>query len=884
MQRKYLLFFSMIVILFFGGKETVFAGNTIDIERGTVSYIAWTVTLAGACAPSTTYPDPNTPSVSLRDAWMSGVGGASSGAIFLPPANNVGTWTFTCTHIATALDTATPSDTSTLNVRDCPFYGKTWDGSTCTTARTVTFDANGGSGSMANQVASVSTALTANSYTRAGYTFNGWNTVAGAGGTAYADSAAYSFAANATLYAQWTALPVYTLTFDGWGSTGGATALMNIPQGNTVPLNLNGYTRTGFTFNGWSTIAGGGGTLYADGANYTMGGANATLYARWVAVPVYTLTFNGNGADGGATPLMNIAQGATTPLNLNGFTRTGFNFNGWNTLAGGGGTAYGNGANYTMGGANATLYAQWTAVPAPVVTVTGATVNGGTGNGSRSAYYGEAATVNWAATNGATSCSVYRNAVLVGPYAYPGTSSYVTPALTADDNYRVDCTNGTLGTGNTITFIIPPVPTIVDATCPVPGNSMTLNWTLPGVYTETYVRAYRTPPAFIDWTSACSPAQVAPNGTCSVVVGTTFTMAATPGQQYYWYIHTKHANTNYSNSVGAGAPFTCTPTAPTVTATLNGAIAPVTIPSEGSFTLAMSSTDATACTWERISTNNLLVPSFAPAPIPVPLGGPFQLTPLLLSGWQGPVTVTHKFVCSNLSGSDSKSVVVTVNTPVPQITTNPVNNLAFGDVPLNNIRTMTFTMQNTGQIGSTLAGTVTTGSGRFVCTAGCVYNLAQGAPAQTVTMEFTPTANGTLSFPALFNGVAENTPINPLVLSGKGIPAVIMLPPSINFGSVPIIRTKDITFTIVNIGAGNLGPSTFGFAPLGGPYTCVSGATCAAGGINLNSGVVNTVTIRFTPTAAIVYPLYNGTLTGQPLYMVPINGTGAQPVFDVKER
>jgi uncharacterized repeat protein (TIGR02543 family) len=79
---------------------------------------------------------------------------------------------------------------------------------------TVTFDANGGAGTMANQTTNVATALKSTSFARVGYSFEGWSAVAGGGGTAYADGASYPFTANVTLYAQWTALPSYTVTFD----------------------------------------------------------------------------------------------------------------------------------------------------------------------------------------------------------------------------------------------------------------------------------------------------------------------------------------------------------------------------------------------------------------------------------------------------------------------------------------------------------------------------------------------------------------------------------------------------------------------------------------------------------------------------------------------
>lgn len=70
---------------------------------------------------------------------------------------------------------------------------------------TVSFNSNGGSGAMADQSASAATALSANAFTRSGYTFAGWNTAADGSGTAYADGASFPFSANATLYAQWTA-------------------------------------------------------------------------------------------------------------------------------------------------------------------------------------------------------------------------------------------------------------------------------------------------------------------------------------------------------------------------------------------------------------------------------------------------------------------------------------------------------------------------------------------------------------------------------------------------------------------------------------------------------------------------------------------------------
>ena len=65
--------------------------------------------------------------------------------------------------------------------------------------------ATAAAGSIADETDNVPTALTGNCFTRAGFTFAGWNTAANGSGTAYADGATYPFTADATLFAQWTA-------------------------------------------------------------------------------------------------------------------------------------------------------------------------------------------------------------------------------------------------------------------------------------------------------------------------------------------------------------------------------------------------------------------------------------------------------------------------------------------------------------------------------------------------------------------------------------------------------------------------------------------------------------------------------------------------------
>ena len=73
------------------------------------------------------------------------------------------------------------------------------------TATTVTFNANSGTGSMTPQAVplNTATALSTNTFTRAGYTFDGWNTQANGSGTSYADGASVTLSAPLELYAQW---------------------------------------------------------------------------------------------------------------------------------------------------------------------------------------------------------------------------------------------------------------------------------------------------------------------------------------------------------------------------------------------------------------------------------------------------------------------------------------------------------------------------------------------------------------------------------------------------------------------------------------------------------------------------------------------------------
>ena len=71
----------------------------------------------------------------------------------------------------------------------------------------ITYDANGGTGTMDKQTAEAgaTVTLTANAFTRSGYTFTGWNTAKDGSGTTYSDKASVKVEGDMALYAQWKA-------------------------------------------------------------------------------------------------------------------------------------------------------------------------------------------------------------------------------------------------------------------------------------------------------------------------------------------------------------------------------------------------------------------------------------------------------------------------------------------------------------------------------------------------------------------------------------------------------------------------------------------------------------------------------------------------------
>ena len=204
--------------------------------------------------------------------------------------------------------------------------------------------------------------LSSSTFTRTGYTQDGWSTTDG-GNKVYDLGGTYTTDKSITLYPHWTA-NTYTVTLNNQSATTAGTSSVQATYGSAMPT-ATMPTKIGYTFGGYYTITNGSGTQYYN-ANGTSArtwniASNTTLYAQWTPAK-YTITykdqggsnFSGTHVDGHPTT---HTYGTETTLKT--ASKTGYSFDGWHTdqectnqVTSLGATAY---------TANITLYAKWTA-------------------------------------------------------------------------------------------------------------------------------------------------------------------------------------------------------------------------------------------------------------------------------------------------------------------------------------------------------------------------------------------------------------------------------------------------------------------------------------------------------------------------------------------
>lgn len=240
---------------------------------------------------------------------------------------------------------------------------------------TLSFESTSGFGSvgsMTSQSGGTTTLPSSSGMSNPGYTFVGWNTAPDGSGTEYQAGGTYVFTGNQTLYAQWSP-DTYTVSYS---YDGGLTTLnsANFVVG-TAALTLPTSTLAGSTFNGWFSAVTGGTLIGLGGTSY-LPTSTIQLFAQWTSIAIDVLTFDANGGSGSVASYS--GENGTPALlpTIDGISKPGFAFSGWNTQADGSGTQYAEGATLTLVNSE-TLYAQWAAGPSDTVTFD---ANGGSGS------------------------------------------------------------------------------------------------------------------------------------------------------------------------------------------------------------------------------------------------------------------------------------------------------------------------------------------------------------------------------------------------------------------------------------------------------------------------------------------------------------------------
>ena len=213
---------------------------------------------------------------------------------------------------------------------------------------TISYNSNGGTGSMASDVVKTGGTATikANEFTKKGYTFAGWTTKSdgtddgynwtGWSGTWNYVDGQYGIA-NKTLklYARWTPKS-YTISYNSNGGTGTMTS-DTVSTGGKATIKSNTFAKTGYKFVGWTTKSDGtddgygwnpgwSGTWNYDNGQYGIANDKLVLYARWDNH--FTVTYNDNGGSGCSGSSKTVTYGSAYG-NLCTPTRSGYIFAGW---------------------------------------------------------------------------------------------------------------------------------------------------------------------------------------------------------------------------------------------------------------------------------------------------------------------------------------------------------------------------------------------------------------------------------------------------------------------------------------------------------------------------------------------------------------------------
>lgn len=193
-------------------------------------------------------------------------------------------------------------------------------------------------------------------YKKAGYVFRYFTTEANGCGLQFDNLDNMVIVEDLILYAHWSKETTYTLTYEPNNPTGGAKVeYKGLYAGKQTVVDQK-FTRSGHIFaQKYSKGSPGGLEIYSVGSEINVQ-SDTVLYALWLEA--VTITYNPNNGTG-SVKTVSVEKGGNYKAIDQSYTRNGYNFNGYNTVPDGTGTAYKVGSTIKVL-SNTTLYAQWT--------------------------------------------------------------------------------------------------------------------------------------------------------------------------------------------------------------------------------------------------------------------------------------------------------------------------------------------------------------------------------------------------------------------------------------------------------------------------------------------------------------------------------------------
>ena len=205
-------------------------------------------------------------------------------------------------------------------------------------------------------------AFTNNGFTKTGYTLTGYsNTNGGSKNYEVTSTVTGEFIdknyPSKTIYAVYQANE-YKINYNINGGSGSMDAT-TCTYDKDCTLGTNTFTKTGYTFAGWSKTSGGE-IVYKDKETVKniLTSGSITLYASWTA-NTYTVSYNANGGSG-AMEKTTCTYDTNCTIKANSFTKTGYTFANW-TKDSTSGDSYAGGStvkNLATSG-NINMYAKW---------------------------------------------------------------------------------------------------------------------------------------------------------------------------------------------------------------------------------------------------------------------------------------------------------------------------------------------------------------------------------------------------------------------------------------------------------------------------------------------------------------------------------------------